>query len=404
MPTNRREYSSDRDISIRGGYTPFTLTRNPNLETYERVVGTLNEQQLKTAEQRAKIAGALAQTELHHSEDGYKQKLIDFYNGEISKDPFNYIKAQELAGKAASDPELLGKIRANQEYKEFTNTVKQYKDSGKISPLTAERLLAEESNQYKFTPQIDAKGRVVGGLEWKPGKDPVQHVDRTQIAALAKQLAAPLKGSSDVSSSSSVTNADGTGKGGSSRNAVQFEKLPKDKIQEVFDGVFAQIPGAEASLMQDYEDDIYLLAKTKKEFESTSDEAKRTELGNLIDRIKERLYDGEILRNPTSYMTRSMGMVIDNMAYDYKFTTTSSSSTIDNSPKGGSGGSGSGLGELLGIMGFGKFLDNTVMGPNVNLNAFSSMLEGLPNLIKQINSFTTSAGKAMSIMSRFQSK
>lgn len=344
MPTNRREYSSDRDISIRGGYTPFTLTRNPNLETYERVVGTLNEQQLKTAEQRAKIAGALAQTELHHSEDGYKQKLIDFYNGEISKDPFNYIKAQELAGKAASDPELLGKIRANQEYKDFTNTVKQYKDSGKISALTAERLLAEESNQYKFTPQTDAKGRVVGGLEWKAGKAPVQHVELSQIAALAKQLAAPEKGSTDTLRSSTVTNADGTGHGGSTQKGLQWDKLSADKIQEVFDNLFRLMPEARASLTQDYEDDIYYLKKLEKEFDSAKTEFDKTKIGNEIDDVKDRLYDNEMLRSERDYMAHSMGFIIKNMAYDYKYSTDHSTSSVDNQATGAGGGSGVGAG------------------------------------------------------------
>ena len=394
MPTNRREYNSNREVSIRGGYVPFTLTRNPNLETYEKVVSTLNEQQLKTAEQRAKIAGAIAQTELHHSEDGYKQKLIEYYNGEISKDPFNYIKAQELGGKAASDPELLAKIRTNQEYKEFTETVKQYKDSGKINGITAERLLQEEGNQYRFKPQVDANGKIVGGEKWTAEKMPVQSVDRTQIAALARQLAAPLKGSTDVQRASSVTNADGTGKGSSTQKGLQWDRLPADKIKQVFEGVFAQMPGAEQSLMQDYEDDIYLLQKLDKEFKATQDGTKKTQLGNQIDRVKDRLYDGATLRTPTSYMAKSMNLIIDNMAYDYEYSTDHSSSTIDNNAKGGSGGSGGGAGVGAGLAGISMpwgmmdWFGGTTMGGTVMANSgyytapITGIYDGLNSLLE----------------------
>lgn len=394
MPTNRREYSSDRDISIRGGYTPFTLTRNPNLETYERVVGTLNEQQLKTAEQLSKIQGAIAQVELHHSEDGYKKQLSDYYTAEINKDPFNYIRAQELGGKAASDPELLGKMRTYQEYKGFTDTVKQYRDSNKISALTAERLLAEESNQYKFTPQIDAKGRIVGGLEWKPGKAPVQHVELSQIAALAKQLAAPEKGSTDTLRSSTVTNADGTGKGGSTQKGLQWDKLSADKIQEVFDNLFRLMPEARASLTQDYEDDIYYLKKLEKEFDSATNEFDRTKIGNAIDDVKDRLYDNEMLRSERDYMAHSMGFIIKNMAYDYEYSTDHSTSSVDNNAKGSGGGVGAGAG-LAGVQmpwGMTDWFGGTTIGGTVMTNTgyytspIGNVYDGLTSFLDGISS------------------
>ena len=177
MPYSNR-YNSDISTSAYGrlDLKPLNLERQGN--AFRDAIATLNEQQQKTNEVAAAVTAAFQNAKLHHSEDEYKKNRADYYYNEIMKDPFDFVKAQRLATEAANDTEFLTKIRTNQEYEDFRAQVEDYRNKGQIDDITAERLLQEEDNQYKYTPTYDSMGRIVGSSRWVAGKVPVKKVDR----------------------------------------------------------------------------------------------------------------------------------------------------------------------------------------------------------------------------------
>lgn len=339
----KSDYTSNRSSNVYGKFVPMPMNVKRDMSLYENVIGKLNDQQDKTNEVLNRVTTAFQNAKLHHSEDEYKKNRIDYYTNEIRKNPFDFVRAEQLAAQAANDTEFITKIRTNQEYEDFRSHVEDYRNKGQIDDITAERLLNEESNQYKYTPTYDDMGRIVGSSRWTAGKMPVKKVDRVQMAALAAQLAKPYKGSNRSQTASDVTNADGTGSGSSSMSGRQYERLSKEKIQEVFDGVFAAMPGAQDALMQDYEDDLYRIEKANKELQTTLDPGARHKLQAEIDMTSERLYDKGVLRSPQSYMAYSMGLIVPNMAYDWEFTESASTSRRDNEQSASAGGAGNGL-------------------------------------------------------------
>ena len=395
-------YRTSRRESIRGNVTPYIAEYEGISDDVKDAVRTLTEKKAKTEEARAAYMAALAKVPLHHSEDAYKQRLVDKFQQEIDYDPFDFTRVQKLATQYASDPELMAKARTYQEYLGFTNDVEEYRKSGKIESITAERLLNDASNQYKFTPTYDGD-KIVGGQEWKPGRRPVAHKNRVEILAMAANFAKPFKGSNSNQTQSSVTNADGTGKGSMSKHGEQFETLPEEAIKEVFKGVFQAIPGAEDSLLQDYYDDEYKLTKYADEIKKAknSDDIRRLEADRKV--IQDRLYDENgMKRSSYEYMKYSMNLITPHMAYDYRFIDNASSSSIDNSAKGtgGSGGLG-GLGglELPGGITFGDLINATSLGGTVVMKGFADSVELLSGVMTTLSkslsgaSYTDSSGK-----------
>lgn len=351
------EYNIRRRETIRGNVDPYILEYKGIAPAVLQAANALEERRTKGAEIKSALTAAVNQLPLDHSEDTYKKEFIDRYSDLIKQDPFDVAKIQEYATQAANDPELLAKHRTHLEHEAFVKDVEDYRKAGKISSTTAERLLKDPSNQYKFTPTIK-DGVITGSEKWTAGKMPVQHVDRNAILATARQFIAPLKGKKHTARSSSVTNADGTGKGGGSDYSDQWETVTEEMIDDVFEGVFNAMPEARESLLQDYEDDLYNEQKYSDLLKNATTDAEKTKWKDALDSTRERLYDNGVLRSQRSYNAYSMGMIKPHMAYDYHFIDDSRHSTVDNQASGsGAGGSGGALSAALGDDLFGIIKD-----------------------------------------------
>ena len=102
----------------------------------------------------------------------------------------------------------------------------------------------------------------------------------------------------------------------------------------MFDKVFAEFPGARASLMQDYKDDIWRLDKINQELQ-TANESDAIRLNDEKRMIRERLYkDGGagIQRTPEEYMAWGMDVVLDNEAYNHSSRITGSTNITTDAP------------------------------------------------------------------------
>lgn len=323
-------------ISI-GGYVPQRIPVRANIEALSQALNKIDERSDKAIQQKSAITNAIGQLKLNAAEDKWKydyakrieQKINDAAQyGDYSR---ALDVATELAGSATSSPEVIGRIRANEAYEKKKGEVESLANSGVISGLTKERWLAQ--NKYAYEDIRDANGNIVGGTDWKAGWDPVKKVDMSRLVTLAGQLAAPVKRATSSTSQRSVSDEQGVGNGGtstpeslrsvktgystSSGSSFQRETLTKQKIDEVYNKLFALDPDNMNALIQQFDDVQWKVNQLKDELSTTTDPEKRKTLQNSIDAFSNDIYDanGQPLK-VKEYMLSKIGVITKNMAYD----------------------------------------------------------------------------------------
>lgn len=320
-----------------GGYVPQRVPVRSNLEVLSQALNKIDERSDKAIQQKSAITNAIGQLKLNAAEDKWKydyakrieQKINDAAQyGDYSR---ALDVATELAGSATSSPEVIGRIRANEAYEKKKGEVESLANSGVISGLTKERWLAQ--NKYAYEDIRDENGNIVGGTDWKAGWDPVKKVDMSRLVTLAGQLAAPVKRATSSTSQRSVSDEQGIGNGGtsapeglrsaktgystSSGSSFQRETLTKQKIDEVYNKLFALDPDNMNALIQQFDDVQWKVNQLKDELSTTTDPEKRKTLQNSIDAFSNDIYDanGQPLK-VKEYMLSKIGVITKNMAYD----------------------------------------------------------------------------------------
>lgn len=323
-------------ISI-GGYVPQRIPVRANIEALSQALNKIDERSDKAIQQKSAITNAIGQLKLNAAEDKWKydyakrieQKINDAAQyGDYSR---ALDVATELAGSATSSPEVIGRIRANEAYEKKKGEVESLANSGVISGLTKERWLAQ--NKYAYEDIRDANGNIVGGTDWKAGWDPVKKVDMSRLVTLAGQLAAPVKRATSSTSQRSISDEQGVGNGStntseglrsvktgystSSGSSFQRETLTKQKIDEVYNKLFALDPDNMNALIQQFDDVQWKVNQLKDELSTTTDPEKRKTLQNSIDAFGNDIYDanGQPLK-VKEYMLSKIGVITKNMAYD----------------------------------------------------------------------------------------
>ena len=330
-------YKNNQSGITIGGYVPQRVPVRSNLEALSQALNKIDERSDKAIQQKSAITNAIGQLKLNAAEDKWKydyakrieQKINDAAQyGDYSR---ALDVATELAGSATSSPEVIGRIRANEAYEKKKGEVESLANSGVISGLTKERWLAQ--NKYAYEDIRDANGNIVGGTDWKAGWDPVKKVDMSRLVTLAGQLAAPVKRATSSSSQHSVSDEQGVDNGGTSTSAslrsvktgystssgssFQRETLTKQKIDEVYNKLFALDPDNMNALIQQFDDVQWKVNQLKDELSTTTDPEKRKTLQNSINAFSNDIYDanGQPLK-VKEYMLSKIGVITKNMAYD----------------------------------------------------------------------------------------
>lgn len=330
-------YKNNQSGITIGGYVPQRVPVRSNLEALSQALNKIDERSDKAIQQKSAITNAIGQLKLNAAEDKWKydyakrieQKINDAAQyGDYSR---ALDVATELAGSSTSSPEVIGRIRANEAYEKKKGEVESLANSGVISGLTKERWLAQ--NKYAYEDIRDENGNIVGGTDWKAGWDPVKKVDMSRLVTLAGQLAAPVKRATSSTSQRSVSDEQGIGNGGtstpeglrsvktgystSSGSSFQRETLTKQKIDEVYNKLFALDPDNMNALIQQFDDVQWKVNQLKDELSTTTDPEKRKTLQNSIDSFSNDIYDanGQPLK-VKEYMLSKIGVITKNMAYD----------------------------------------------------------------------------------------
>lgn len=340
MPT-QKEYQG---VQI-GGYVPQRILGKRDLSGLWNMINIRNQRYDEAIKQKSAIDVALGNLKLNAAEDKWKydyarkiQKRID--DAATMGDYGDALDTAILeAGKAVTSPEVMGRIRANEAYEKKKQEVESRND---ISDLTRQRWL--DQNKYHYEDTYDDEGNIIGGTEWNAGWSPVSRVEITKLAQAAAQIAAPYKGSTSTSKSgqSSVTDQNGlygekgsksgstmlSKSGGSSRSSsYSYQRLPEEKIREVFDALWKADNQAMLSLEQDYQDLKWKVEKLTKERDETTDEAKRKSLDDeLVKYNASYLGNNNQPMSEQEYMLSKVNPLLHNMAYNYVQTSSSVSS------------------------------------------------------------------------------
>ena len=336
-----------------GGSVPQRILGQRDLSPLQNYVQARNQMWDDTIKQKSAIDVALGNLKLNAAEDKWKydygrkiQKKID-----EAAQFGDYSRALDTAvleaGKAVSSPEIMGRIRANEAYEKKKQEVESLANAGTIGGITKERWLAQ--NKYSYTDTYDNEGNIVGGSEWKAGWEPVKKVDMSRLVTLAGQLASPKKRAASSSSTVKESDEQGIGSGvtqsgdvsngqirsvktgfeRSSGSGYQRETLTKEKIDEVYNQLFALDPDNMNALMQDYDDYEWKAKQLKAEADITTDPEKKKQLQSSYQVFFNETHDAN--NQPLKvkeYMLNKIGLITKNMAYD-NITTSSQSGRSD---------------------------------------------------------------------------
>lgn len=353
------------------GYVAPRPAIRMNLDAYAKAIDKIDQKSKEAREKKSAIDAALAQVELNPSEDAWKYKYAKGIKDQIDQAAMfgDYSGALntaiELAGKAVSSPELLGRIRASKAYKEKSDEIDKRVASGEITELTSKRWKAQ--NPYKYQDTYDENGNIIGGTEWKQSYNPVRIADIAQIAERAIRDAAPSEQSSASEKRNAVSNAESTGIGSGKfgtlnstdttrGSSTRITKLTAEKIRSNFMSLYSQDEVAKQYTKQNYDDYKWLYDEADRKLKDPSLNLTAEERAQLEKDRQEGLdYITDDKGNITSPF-KSMLKKIDNVLINAAFKNVETkSNSIDvagygygsNEGSGGNQGSGYGDGSML---------------------------------------------------------
>lgn len=246
-------YKNNQSGITIGGYVPQRVPVRSNLEALSQALNKIDERSDKAIQQKSAITNAIGQLKLNAAEDKWKydyakrieQKINDAAQyGDYSR---ALDVATELAGSATSSPEVMGRIRANEQYEKAKQAVD---NNSNISSLTKQAWTL--SNKYHYEDTYDDKGNIVGGTEWKASWTPVEEVDNLAMMKNAVAMIGISSTESSKTTGDSTKTAEGKGSGfqrvrGSSKMALTYNQV-KTQLTDVI----KNDPKWKASLEQEY--------------------------------------------------------------------------------------------------------------------------------------------------------
>lgn len=238
-----REYVPPVDLNVLG-------------QTYS----TLEQGHQQAVQTSSDLQAAMAQLKLNEAEDAWRQQKINEIKQTIADNTTfgnAYGALDDLIAKKGnliSDPGLLGRLRAQQDYKTYQQKVdamnipEHYKDYYK------------KANPYYYQDHYDSKGNVIGGSKWIEKSNPVATQDYNKLMQLAIQYASPRKSDKIVTrymnSDNSITT---TPKDPNSRPVLydtttyNIQELTKEDLRYGLEAALKAAPEYIDSLKQDYE-------------------------------------------------------------------------------------------------------------------------------------------------------
>lgn len=342
-----------------GVFTP----QKEDMSLLQRSLQTLDERKERTDQQRSAIMSAIGKLKLNAAEDKWKYDYANRIGAQIdSAAQFgDYSTALEtatrLAGEAITSPEVIGRVRANEQYEKEVQTQQARRDRGDISQATYKWWM--KNNPYKYQDNYDDNGNIVGGSIYEPSFRPVNDINWASTAMAAFKLITPFKSSVSRDGGSNVTNntsapitrgkttyKPGESIGSTGHSSSSQEKVTKEQITARMEELLSSTADGYKQAEQAYDvaaDEFKdLVEQYNAAVAENPDSEEARILGQKIDARKKLMYRNGSKIDYKEYYARMItdSLFADGLAYDWR--TSSSGGTSSYSISETSAGSGRG--------------------------------------------------------------
>ena len=229
-----------------------------DLGTLERTYNKLEEGHQQTIGLASAYKTQLASLDLNAEEDAWRQEKIAQIDNAINNNLVYgnaYTAMDDVMkeiGDIASDPGMIGRIRAQKQYTDWLTKL----DESKL-PQDYKNYY-KEVNKYHYEDIRDANGKVIGGTDWQPTDNWVDAYDMNSLAKQAIEMIAEEAGQTNQ-----VRFLDKDGKPTTDPNAtvtgewyddvtMQWKRITPERINEAIKTIINNNPAAYESLKQDY--------------------------------------------------------------------------------------------------------------------------------------------------------
>ena len=269
-------------------YTETPYVDPINLEILSKTYDTLEEGHHKALEAESKLKTEIANLDLNEAEDGFKQELLNDLNATIEANTRYGNKYSALddiireSGNIASNPALIGRIKAQQDYTAFMKSL----DEAKIPDNYKE--MYRDLNPYYYQDKEDESGNIIGGTKWQAKHIPVDSVDRWKLIQEGIKIAAKNVGGTTtvqyVDDNNQITDDISKASKTNYYSTVTntWEELPQDKIQAGIQAAIENTSGAKASIEQDYKFAVWEYRKLQNEEDGAVISELTDDNGNIL--------------------------------------------------------------------------------------------------------------------------
>lgn len=247
------------------GFNPIIRRRvNPvDLDVVANTYRELEQGHRNSIQLTSQLQTAMAQLPLNEAEDSWRQNKIQQIRDTLENN-LNYGNAAgayddlvRVQGDITSDPGLIGRIRAQQDYTKYMEDLNNRQDLSEYH-----KNYYRQNTKYSYSDIIDNRGKVIGGTKWTPTERPVSHIDMNKIYSEALKYVSPDAGGYDRAvfmdpTTGKISNTYSDGMNLVRYNTVtsKYEILPPEKLRSAIDAVIKANPAIRASLEQDYKID-----------------------------------------------------------------------------------------------------------------------------------------------------
>lgn len=242
-------------------YTPtFRQQVNPiDLNVLARTYNTLEQGHQQAIQTKSQIDAQLAQLDLNEAEDAWRQEQLNKVRNALTENmqyDNAYSSLDDIVGTygdITSSPGMIGRLRAQQDYKAYMNNLDKRTDLSEDY-----KNYYRTVNKYNYQDVTDKNGNVIGGSKWTPIDKEVSEIPMNQILNQALQWAAKEQGGGSqtrwLDANGKVTDDITKSVTGEiySHTKGDWQRLSKTKLAEAVKAVIENTPGAKASLEQDY--------------------------------------------------------------------------------------------------------------------------------------------------------
>lgn len=233
---------------------------NPvDLQILDKTYNTLEQGHQAAIQAVSSLQTEMAKLDLNETESAWRQQKIDEIKSTLENNSYmgNAYHALDditkVGGDLFSNPELLGRLQAQQDYKTYMAKL----DASNLSEDKKEYF--REQNPYYYQDKVDVNtGKIIGGTKWEPIDRFVNQYDYTKLYEQAVRMTAKKKGANqtiyykDAEGNFTPDIRQSVDKLPYYKKDISYEELRAQDIEETLNALLETNPEAKASIAQDY--------------------------------------------------------------------------------------------------------------------------------------------------------